>query len=358
MHVGIVTHALFPDRNMFAREQSAALAALGHEVTVYARPERDPRWPRPEGVTVVDAHWETDPTAFKDAIRDTSPDVLHVQERRGCGRALSLGVPAVVEITSTSLRPFPLRHLALARMMWELRGDHPVGTANRALIGPLRPADFYAPNGYSSWALQVADNRSSYPPDSRLTVYQGTFDPLRRLDRMLEAFALVAKRLPDTTLCCLGGRDAADRHRVASHARQLGIDHRVQVEGRIGPEELVAAMSEASLAVSWIPSSTGFNHQPPLKVLDAQAASVPVLATPTTATRELLQAGGGRLAPPRVEPFAEAWIQMLENGNGGGGRPLDDREGFLQERSWLNIVRRYWVPKYELLLDPSVRSGR
>lgn len=350
MHVGIVTNAPFPDENMFAREQAGALIDLGCRVTVFARRDRDPAWPQPAGVGVIDVHWEEDPAAFQDAVDRVDPDVLHVQQRRGCRAALLLDVPTVVEITSTSLRPFPLRHAALALTMWELRGPHPIGTANRGLIGPLRPADFHAPNGYSSWALEAARRRVDDPPRPLLTVYQGTFNPLRRLDRMLEAFALVVRELPEARLVCIGGRIEEDHAPLREVAEKLGIGECVELRARSGPGLLVDSMAAAALTVSWIPSTTGFQHQPPLKVLDAQAAGVPVLATPTAAVEELLRTGGGAVAPGEPESFAEAWTNMLRSGARSVAR-LHDRDAFLHERSWRTIMKRIWLPTYQAQLD-------
>lgn len=352
MHVGVVTNAPFPDENMFAREQAGALIDLGCRVTVFARRDRDPAWPHPAGVGVIDVHWEEDPAGFRDAVDRADPDVLHVQQRRGCRAALLLDVPTVVEITSTSLRPFPLRHAALGLTMWELRGPHPVGTANRALIGRLRPADFHAPNGYSSWALEVARRRAADPPRQLLTVYQGTFNPLRRLDRMLEAFARVVRELPEARLVCIGGRVEEDHSPLREVVDRLEIGKNVDLRARSGPGLLVDSMAAAALTVSWIPSATGFQHQPPLKVLDAQAADVPVLATPTAAVKELLRAGGGAVAPAEPGSFAEAWTKMLTSGARSVAR-LRDREAFLHERSWRTIMERVWVPTYRTQLGLS-----
>lgn len=349
MHVGIVTNAPFPDENMFAREQAAALIALGHEVTIFARPSSDPSWPLPDGVSVASHHWETDPGEFVRALERAAPDILHVQQRRGCGWVLRLGCPAVVEITSTSLRPFPLRHLALALTMWELRGDHPIGTANRALVGRLRPADFYAPNGYSSWALEVAQARAreGWDPERGLTVYQGSFSPLRRLDRLLEAFQIVSAERPDARLLLIGGRVEEDHEPLLDCAERLGVMEQVAFSGRTGADSLVESMTAATMSVSWIPPTRGFQHQPPLKILDAQAAGVPILATPTAASQELLAVGGGRLADAAVEPFAQAWIGMLGDLRTGTEFDMADRDRFLRQRSWKNIVENIWLALYE-----------
>jgi glycosyltransferase involved in cell wall biosynthesis len=343
VRVAIVSNLHFPDDDVFAREQAAALVDLGHEVTVIAPRANQPVWPTPPGVRHRPISWVEAPDEVVELASGDRVEVLHVYQARGVRRLLSAHVPAVVEITSTSLRPAPARHAALAWTTWEVRG-HPVGCANRALVGLLRPADFYAPNGYSEWAVDAYSRRSSRRAvNPRLSVYQGTLSPLRRLDVMLESFAHVVGELPESELLLIGPGAQDELRRCAG---RLGISDRVSFETRSGPEALARSLAAAALTVSWVPPTRGYMHQPPLKILDGQAGGVPILATRTVVGEELLRQGGGRTAEAEPLAFSRVWSEMLRATLEGATFPLQNRDEFLRQRSWRRIMRQHWEDKY------------
>jgi glycosyltransferase involved in cell wall biosynthesis len=343
VRVAIVSNLHFPDDDVFAREQAAALVDLGHEVTVIAPMVKQPIWPMPPGVRHRPISWVEAPDEVVEVACGDQVEVLHVYQARGVRRLLSADLPAVVEITSTSLRPAPARHAALAWTTWEVRG-HPVGCANRALVGFLRPADFYAPNGYSEWALDAYSRRSSRREvDPRLSLYQGSLSPLRRLDVMLESFAHVVHELPDSRLLLMGPGPQEDLRRCSA---RLGISDHVSFRRHSGPDHLAGSLAGAALTVSWVPDTRGYAHQPPLKILDGQAGGAPVLATRTAVSEELLSHGGGLLAKPEPLAFSRVWSEMLRAVAGGATFPLRDRPEFLRRRSWRRIMRNHWEGRY------------
>lgn len=347
MRVGIVSNIPYPDNDVFAREQALAFAGLGHDVTVFAPPSANGAWPTPASTAHVPLSWQRQPEAFLSALTDVAPDAVHAYQARGIRRALPRARPTFIEITSTSLRPPLLRHLALLATTLEVRGIR-TGTANRRLIGAMRPADFYAPNGYSSWALQAFESRQHGGVDAHRFLYQGSLSALRKLDLLLEAFVIVVQEHPDAQLEVIGSEPVDE---LTDTARRLDVLDNLVIERSAGPETLAMAHARCAIAMSWIPHSTGFAHQPPLKILDAQASGVPVLATDTPASLEILAYGGGRSAPFEPGAFAEAWLEMVDDLETGKTFPLVDRERFVLERSWTTIMSEYWLPRYRERVD-------
>lgn len=344
MHVGIAAPAPFPERTIFAREQAAALSSLGHDVTVFAPLETQSGWPIENGVVVRDVSWITEPRRFATELENSNVDVLHAHALRGNATVPAVSIPMVVELLSVSLRPAPVRQIVSLWTTLRLKGRFPVGCANPALVGPTRPATFFAPNGYSSWALEVAARRS---PHRHLCVYQGTTSPLRRLELLVESFANVASHREDVALVFVGGpATEALESAIADH----DLAPRVAIRPSRGPGPLVDAMSRASLTLVWVPNERGFDDQPPLKLLDALAADVPALATGTTANRELLSRGGGLTASPEVGSFSDVWLEMIEAIEEGVPFAKEDRKTFLRERSWRHIIEHYWLPAYRSVL--------
>lgn len=349
MHVAIAISQPFPDLTVFAREQAAALVSLGVDVTVIAPMDESPAWPVDDAVRLVDAPKRGFEAALPDLVRTVRPDIVHHQMPKGRVFLASLDVPTIVELLSITLRRPPLRQLVTAYSTARLRSRGlEAGCANPTLVGRGRPASFDAPNGWSSWATEAASHRA---PEPGLAIYQGTFDSLRRLPELLTAFELVRAEEPDARLELVGGPDTAD---LAGDIRRRGLGDSVEVIVDRSRTSLVEAMRRASLTVSWIPPTHGFAHQPPLKILDALAADVPILATPTAASSKILdEFGGGRLAAFDAPTFAAAWLAMLAE----PVRPdAAKRASFLAQRSWTTIMRDVWLPAYSRVLSNASAS--
>jgi glycosyltransferase involved in cell wall biosynthesis len=345
MRVVVVSTLGFPDTDVFAREQTSALTSLGHEAIVLAPPSSG-AWAVPMQVEHIPFTFDrTNPLRFdasslEHAITSLQPDVVHIYAGMATRRLARSRLPAVFEIRSIPIRLTPARQIVFLRGAWDLRNASAVGCTNLRYVRLLGSKGFVSRAGYSSWAHQA---RSGRYPTPGLCVYQGSLSYLRRLDGLLDAFSLVRSQIPNARLQLLGFTPP-DKLLQARIAGDRWLGDAVEFVVRPSAEMLRDAFRRAELALSWVPRDRGYDCQPPVKILDALAAGVPVVATDTRASRVLLERyGGGVIGPSTAEGFANAIVNAL----GSSSRVASAGRDFLCERSWVQIMRRDWIPAYE-----------
>jgi phenylacetate-CoA ligase len=115
----------------------------------------------------------------------------------------------------------------------------------------------------------------------------------------LRAMALLRGRYPEATLTVAGygSQDKALRRLAAS----LGIEGAVRFAGRVEPALMPALADEADIFVN----SSLVDNQP-ISVLEALAAGLPVVSTPTGAIGEMLGDGDTGILVPERDPAAMA----------------------------------------------------
>lgn len=153
---------------------------------------------------------------------------------------------------------------------------------------------------------------------SRLWPQKGVDDLLQAATRLRHPFELV----------CAGDGDLQD---WASRARGLGVSHRVRWTGWLDAQDKREALRSAQILV--LPSHV---EGQPMALLEAMAASVPVVATAVGGIPALLREGGGRLVPPRdPDALAQALDALL-------GDPAQARQIGAQGRRF--VMRHHALP--------------
>jgi glycosyltransferase involved in cell wall biosynthesis len=144
-------------------------------------------------------------------------------------------------------------------------------------------------------------------PDLRIVLFVGRLNPIKGPDLLLEAFATVAHRLPNYILVFAGPDDGC-----GSMLRQVAVDRgildRVYFVGYIAGAQKVAAYRAATLVV--IPSR---QEAMSIVVLESGAAGVPVLITDQCGFDVIQEIGGGRVVGANASAIAEGLSSMLEH---------------------------------------------
>jgi glycosyltransferase involved in cell wall biosynthesis len=139
----------------------------------------------------------------------------------------------------------------------------------------------------------------------------GGLDVRKNLALLLNAFARILDRIPETIQLVIGGAAHRGNPRVYPPLEpvvaDLGLGERVVLTGRVSEEDKIALMQAAALYVT--PSLyEGFG----LSVVEAMACGVPAIAANRSSLPEVA-GGAALLVEPEVEPLAAAILSVLTN---------------------------------------------
>jgi glycosyltransferase involved in cell wall biosynthesis len=120
-------------------------------------------------------------------------------------------------------------------------------------------------------AVPIADNGN---PTTQYILYVGVIENVKNVDRLVEAYALLAPDLRQTVSLYLVGRKSNAFAKVTELIRQHGIGGQVRIFGYISEDELHQLYRGASI-VAYLSEYEGFG----LPILEAMRFGIPVLAS-------------------------------------------------------------------------------
>lgn len=316
---------------MFAREFASALARRGHEVSVLT-PQRTRRFDS-SGFSV---HWIAWPG------REGS--LTHIDARSASGRARLASVLASGTVTTTLKFGFrrvdhvlalwalpsglfaaaarlvggtPFSVWALGSDIWRA-SDYPAGRKLLGLVlhhaqhrfadGLGLAADVERAGGLPCEFMPTSRRLPVAPPmqlDDGRTHFLcvARFHPNKGVDVLLEAVSLLPEDVrAGSVVHVFGG--GPESGRLQDAARRMGIGGTVQLNGYIGPVELVAYLQSVRSLI--IPSRI---ESIPVILSDAAQADCPVIATDVGDVGDLVRRfGTGSVIPPASSPALAAAI--------------------------------------------------
>ena len=199
--------------------------------------------------------------------------------------------------------------------------------------------DIFAPLNDPSMREAI---RAQFGLANRYTIlFVGRLVERKRVDDLLEAFALIARELPEYGLAILG--DGEERGRLEQLANSLNLPGRVQFLGeREGVDQI---MKVCDLFV--FPSRLEGN---PNALLEAMASQLPVIATYIPGHVEFITHGENAfLIPPKNIPLlAEAMETLLKNPELALGIARQGRKT-VSERMSFRVMSKRYAELYRLL---------
>lgn len=155
------------------------------------------------------------------------------------------------------------------------------------------------------------------PEQPPLVLSLGIVDPVKAPDLMLEALALVRRRVP-ARLALVGPVADAYRDELLGLAARLGVGDAVEVTGPVEEAQYWAWATRASVAVQLRRRTNGESSA---AVADCLAAGLPVITTALGAALEL-PAAAVRLVgvEATAADLAEAVLELVEDGDARRGR--------------------------------------
>lgn len=208
------------------------------------------------------------------------------------------------------------------------------------------------PNGINPEEYLLADNalfRERYSlGNNPFFLFIGRLNPIKGPDLLLKAFIKIAGRFPDHQLV-FAGPDEGIGEDLRKMAAEAGVQKRVHFTGFLAQQEKSMALNAAEFLV--IPSRS---EAMSIVVLEAGAASTPVLATDQCGLNDIASIGGGKIVPVSVEGLEGGLIEMLTAGDSVKkmGRKL--YKFVLADYTWQAMAERMLAVYREILDRPAV----
>ena len=147
--------------------------------------------------------------------------------------------------------------------------------------------------------------RLGLSPDAPILLTVGRMDPEKRLEFIVEAFGLIADRVPDAHLVFAG--DGGARKKVEAKANSIQAKDRVHFLGMVKRTELPDILHDATVFLS---ASTTEVH--PISVIEAIASGLPFVAVRDEAFEGMLEDGmNGYEVPLDVNKYADVLADLL-----------------------------------------------
>ncbi|HMV29562.1 MAG TPA: glycosyltransferase [Anaerolineales bacterium] len=167
------------------------------------------------------------------------------------------------------------------------------------------------PNGIDLSMFKVAKNpgalrkRLGLGADVPIMLTVGRMDPEKRLDFIVEAFDLIADRVPNAHLVFAG--DGGARKHVEEKANSTRAKDRIHFLGMVNRADLPDILHDANVFLS---ASTTEVH--PISVIEAIASGLPFVAVQDEAFEGMLEEGqNGYTVPLDVKKYADVLADLL-----------------------------------------------
>jgi len=166
-------------------------------------------------------------------------------------------------------------------------------------------------------------------------IYVGALKPKKGISKLIEAFAEVAKVIPEARLILVG--DGPLRPAIEKRIRELVLENKVLITGFIPNSQIPKILEKASVFV--LPSyGEGLSNA----LLQAMAAGLPCIVSDIEENREIIQHGVNGLLFPvgDSKALAEALIQVLTD------RELASKLGLMARESVKHLKLKNVVNLY------------
>ncbi len=189
-------------------------------------------------------------------------------------------------------------------------------------------------------------------PEAGIVLYVGRMGPEKRLESLLEGFALVRERLPQARLVLVG--DGPERGRVEQEAKRLNLGASLTLTGRqngVG----VRKWMQASDAIALVSELEGL----PCVLIEGMAAGLPAIASNIPGNTQVVTPGENGLLTEvgDARSIATAIEAMLTDRALGERLGQQSRELAVERFSSDRVVAMY-EELFARMLDGEDRAGR
>lgn len=190
-----------------------------------------------------------------------------------------------------------------------------------------------------------------------VVLYLGTLARVRRLSTIVEAFAKVHARRPQSRLVFVGDGDTpADRVDLEHTVARMGIGSAVTFAGQLPRHEALAWLARATICLSPFYPTFVLRSTSPTKLVEYMAAGKAVVANDHPEQAEVIAASGAGLCVPwDVGAFADAMVRLLDDVELRRTMGSAGRAWALQHRRY-SAISRWLLPCYLSLLSEPMQD--
>ena len=181
-----------------------------------------------------------------------------------------------------------------------------------------------------------------------LLVYCGAIGKNRRLYKLIEAFAIIQKKIPNVKLLMIG--DGNNLSEIKDLAYRLLLANNIIFTGKVPHQAVVMYMGIADIAISYVPINESYTFNPPLKTFEYLACGLPTVATMTESNRRIIRNGfNGMLAEDTPEAISRTILALLRDSETLRFLGKNSRKSII-DFEFEHITKTKLVPIYQSLV--------
>src|SRR3989338_257187 len=181
--------------------------------------------------------------------------------------------------------------------------------------------------------------------NSKIVFFSGVMYHHRGVDILLKSVPAVVKKVPEVKFLLIGEGPELDN--LQKIVRDYNIEKNVEFRNWLERKEIINFLSEVSIGIGPLRSTTVTKDALPIKVLEYMAASLPIIAQKNTLPYSVLIDGENGFFVNNEEELATKIVYLLENEQKSKEMGLKSRE--IVSNFDLKLIARKIVDEYENL---------